>query len=122
MGIVAIRPSSQLERSACAPGYASSVLNRNCHECIVGTTSCLVYLVIRKGLRVTKGGELLQIADVKFSGRSRRGAEVFKLLEWQRLTKTINPIVEWSSRVREPHPSARARSQGRHQGKSVMTI
>ena len=82
----------------------------------------LVYLVIRKGLRVTKGGELLQIDDVKFSGRSRRGSEVFKLLEWQRLTKTINPIVEWSSRVREPHPSARARSQGRHQGKSVMTI
>ena len=82
----------------------------------------LVYLVTRHGLRVTKGGELLQIADVKCSGRSRRATEVFNLSEWQRLAKTRNPIVECGRWVREPHPSARARSQGRHQGKSVITI
>ena len=69
----------------------------------------LVYLVIRAVLRVTKGGELLQIADVKFSGRSRRSTEVFNLSEWQRLAMTRNPIVECGRWVREPHPSARSR-------------
>ena len=74
----------------------------------------LVYLVIREGLRVTKGGEPLQIADVKFSGRTRRAAEVVSLSEWQRLAKTRNPIVECGGRVRDSSMIGVCRSMQLH--------